>query len=218
LVPGQTFSVYDQWVAVHGCIMGVKSPGSPMFINMGHQNIGFLPWHREYVRRFELALQSVVPGVTIPYWPWPMIPEPSDLFSNARIHRIFFSSNVVQDVGGLFASAGPATPPAWWPTGFQWRVQPALKVGGSPLLNRGSPQDDWPPTAAAVTNTENLNVTPSDANPYWAFWLELEAGSAHAPRMHNTGHNIVGGGNGQPGVFPKKPPLLPPHFVFRSVL
>ena len=41
LLPGQTFSIYDQYVAVHGCIMGVKSPGSPSFRNMGHQNIGF---------------------------------------------------------------------------------------------------------------------------------------------------------------------------------
>src|SRR5262249_59645807 len=181
LVPGQTFSVYDQWVAVHGCIMGVKSPGSPMFINMGHQNIGFLPWHREYVRRFELALQSVVPGVTIPYWPWPMIPEPSDLFSNARIHRIFFSSNVVQDVGGLFASAGPATPPAWWPTGFQWRGPPPLQIGGSPPLHPGSPQDDLPPTPPPVPNTPNPNVAPSEADPPLAFLLGTQAGRAPPP-------------------------------------
>ncbi|MCG8463195.1 MAG: tyrosinase family protein, partial [Holophagales bacterium] len=32
----------------------------------------FLPWHRAYLYRFELALQKVVPGVTLPYWDWTM--------------------------------------------------------------------------------------------------------------------------------------------------
>jgi tyrosinase len=209
LVPGQAFSVYDQWVAIHGCIMGVKSPGSPSFMNMGHQNIAFLPWHREYVRRFELALQSVVPEVTIPYWPWPMAPEPSVLFSNARIHRIFFSSSVQEDVGGLFASAGPAPPPVWWPAGFQWRIQPALQVGGAPVLRRGSPADTWPPTSAAVTAVEDLDISLPGVNTYWAFWDRLEAG----PRMHNTGHNIVGGYMANP-VFSPNDPLFWLHHSF----
>lgn len=209
VVPGQTFSRHDQWIAVHGCIMGVKSPASSSFINMGHQNIGFLPWHREYVRRFELALQSVVPGVTIPYWPWPMTPEPSVLFSNARMHRIFSSSSVQQDVGGFFASAGPATPPAWWPAGFRWRIQPALQVGGAPVLRRGSPADTWPPPAASVTAVENFDSSAPGMNTYWAFWNRLEAG----PRMHNTGHNIVGGYMANP-VFSPNDPLFWLHHAF----
>lgn len=209
LVAGQSFSLYDQWVAIHGCIMGVKSPGAATFQNMGHQNIAFLPWHREYLRRFELALQSVVPGVTIPYWPWPMVPEPSTLFSNARVHRIFFSNSTQQDLGGLFALNGPPSPPAWWPTGFKWRIQPALQVGFSEILRRGSPTDTWPPTAGSVTAVEALNLTPSGVNPYWAFWNQLEAGS----RMHNTGHNIVGGYMANP-VFSPNDPLFWLHHAF----
>lgn len=209
LAPGQTFGLYDQWVAVHGCAMAVKSPGSPSFINMGHQNIGFLPWHREYVRRFELALQSVVPGVTIPYWPWPITPEPSVLFSNARIHRIFFSSSAPQDVGGLFASAGPATPPAWWPAGFQWRIRPELQVDGAQVLNRGGSDNSWPPMAADITTTENMNVIFPGVNTYWAFWRQLEGGK----RMHNTGHNIVGGYMSNP-VFSPNDPLFWLHHSF----
>lgn len=209
LVTGQTFSVYDQWVAIHGCIMGVKTPGSTMFQNMGHQNIAFLPWHREYLRRFELALQSVVPGVTIPYWPWPMVPEPSTLFSNVRIHRIFFSSSTQQDLGGLFALTGPPSPPSWWPTNFRWRIQPALQVGSSQILRRGSASDTWPPTASAVSAIETLNETPSGVNPYWAFWNRLESGD----RMHNAGHNIVGGYMANP-VFSPNDPLFWLHHSF----
>lgn len=209
LVPGRTFSVYDQWVAVHGCIMGVRSPGSGSFQNMGHQNIGFLPWHREYLRRFEKALQSVVPDVTIPYWPWPMRPEPSTLFSNARIHRIFFSSSIEQEIGGLFAPGGPVAPPSWWPNGFRWRIQPALQVGSAPILRRGSAVNSWPPTNAAVRVTENLSSNLPGTNVYWAFWDRLEAGS----RMHNTGHNIVGGYMANP-VFSPNDPLFWLHHAY----
>lgn len=201
IVPGKTFSAYDQWVAIHGCIMGVKTPASTQFVNMGHQNIGFLAWHREYVRRFELALQSVVPGVTIPYWPWPMTPEPSALFSKARIHPMFLSSFTQQAVGGLFAANGPSSPPSWWPSGFKWTVQPALQVGGSPILRRGSPTDDWPPTQGTIDGIENLAMTPGGINVYWAFWNELEAGA----RTHNTGHNIVGGYMANPVFSPNDP-------------
>jgi tyrosinase len=208
-VPGQTFSVYDQFVAIHGCIMGVRTPGSTRFENLGHQNIGFLPWHREYLRRFELALQAEVPGVAIPYWPWPLTPEPSDLFSNNRIHRIFFSSSAQQAVDGLFAQNGPTTPPSWWPAGFRWRVQPALQVGGSPILRRGSPDNTWPPAQSSITTLENLNQTPSGINVYWMFWRNVEAGA----RMHNQGHNIVGGYMMNP-VFSPNDPLFWLHHAF----
>jgi tyrosinase len=30
----------------------------------------FLPWHRGYLYHFELALQSIDPGVTLPWWDW----------------------------------------------------------------------------------------------------------------------------------------------------
>src|SRR4029453_17529407 len=109
-----------------------------------HQNIGFLPWHREYLRRFELALQAAVPGATIPYWSWEMTPEPSILFSNARIHRIFFAASNPSDIGGLFASTGPQTPPAWWPSGFRWRGDFPLQGGAAPPLRGGRP----PPSCA----------------------------------------------------------------------
>jgi tyrosinase len=35
-----------------------------------HGSPASLPWHREFTRRFEQALQSVNPNVTIPYWDW----------------------------------------------------------------------------------------------------------------------------------------------------
>ncbi|BAY48152.1 tyrosinase [Scytonema sp. HK-05] len=85
--PGSNVSLYDQFIAVHlgamtfssmlpGGIdvqnqdMTLQASGSAAGADAAHGNAGFLPWHREYLRRFEIALQSVNPSVTIPYWDW----------------------------------------------------------------------------------------------------------------------------------------------------
>jgi hypothetical protein len=54
---------YDQFVRDHRDAM--NSPMMP-----AHMGPAFLPWHREYLRRVELALQAIDPTVTIPYWDW----------------------------------------------------------------------------------------------------------------------------------------------------
>jgi len=44
-----------------------------------HERYTFLPWHREFLLKFEDALLSIDPNVTVPYWDWannPTIPEP----------------------------------------------------------------------------------------------------------------------------------------------
>jgi len=38
--------------------------------HMMHGNPRFLPWHRIYLLKFEQALQTIHPDVTIPYWDW----------------------------------------------------------------------------------------------------------------------------------------------------
>jgi tyrosinase len=49
----------------------------------------FLPWHRVYLYEFELALQEMVPDVTLPYWDWtmpqyrPETPEKGDIIPRA---------------------------------------------------------------------------------------------------------------------------------------
>ncbi|MCO6434795.1 tyrosinase family protein [Nitrosomonas nitrosa] len=62
LHPG-TQSRYDDYVEVHLNAMN-SNP------NWGHGDRAFLPWHRELLYRFEKDLQSIVPGVRIPYWDW----------------------------------------------------------------------------------------------------------------------------------------------------
>lgn len=38
-----------------------------------HHDPLFLPWHRQYLHFFELSLQDLVPGVTLPWWDWTVL-------------------------------------------------------------------------------------------------------------------------------------------------
>ena len=43
-----------------------------------HRSSHFLPWHREFVRRFDDALQAFHPDITVPYWNSTVDTSPSD--------------------------------------------------------------------------------------------------------------------------------------------
>jgi Common central domain of tyrosinase/von Willebrand factor type A domain len=55
------------------------------FFHMGiHGNSHFLPWHRDFLRRFEDSLRTFHPDITIPYWNSTVDTSPSDpLWDNA---------------------------------------------------------------------------------------------------------------------------------------
>jgi tyrosinase len=58
---------YDDYVQMHQDSMNAGTMTGP---GWAHNGPAFLPWHREYLRRFELDLQTVDASVTLPYWDW----------------------------------------------------------------------------------------------------------------------------------------------------
>ncbi|KAI9598688.1 hypothetical protein BDF19DRAFT_410759 [Syncephalis fuscata] len=67
-------SIYDRFVQVH-----LDNT------DIAHGVPSFLPWHRKFIRDFELALQRVDSSVSLPYWDWSLdsqSPEQSPIFSD----------------------------------------------------------------------------------------------------------------------------------------
>ncbi|KAI9297861.1 Di-copper centre-containing protein, partial [Neoconidiobolus thromboides FSU 785] len=55
------------------------------FAENAHGVPAFFPWHREFLRRFELELQKIDSSIILPYWDWSMdsqSPERSIIFRN----------------------------------------------------------------------------------------------------------------------------------------
>jgi hypothetical protein len=62
-----------------------------------HSTLAFLPWHREFINRYELLLQQYDPTVKLLYWNWTTVPSPSLSFMGS------FSGNI----SGVFGALAP---------------------------------------------------------------------------------------------------------------
>jgi len=50
-----------------------------------HHTELFLPWHRAYLREFELALQTQQPGVSLPWWDWTATAGVPDAYTDTDV-------------------------------------------------------------------------------------------------------------------------------------
>lgn len=94
------------WAGMHGAPGGLCKHSTP-----AGTNSLFLPWHRAYLYRLELALQTEEPKCTLPWWDWP----------SSRAVDGIPAAYAEEKAGGepnplAGADLPPlATAPSWWP-------------------------------------------------------------------------------------------------------
>jgi len=176
-------SVYDQFVAQH---RGVRTLSGAR--DGGHGGPAFLPWHREYLRRFEAALMAVDPRVTLPYWNWGLGDDPETvndsetdaLFGNDRLGPREGETGTGAITSGYFSKAGRNE--------LGWTIHPSLRISTEDTLQRG---ESWSMPSMDVLSTLALTSYPE-------FHPALE-------RIHGTVHNRVGGHMSDREISPNDP-------------
>ncbi len=197
-------SRYDDYVQVH---MNSMKPGA----GWAHQAPAFLPWHREYLRHFELDLQKIDPTVTIPYWDWTVDQNPA--LATSPFTNDFMGGDGDPGPGkdrkvttGLFAEASG-----------KWHLN---VITGTPGDNKTYLRREFGVNAATLPSPTQLGValgkTVYDVSP-WSTgstdgfrnfvegWQPTDgAPNDQPPQNHNRVHVWVGG-NMLPSTSPNDP-------------
>ena len=195
---------YDQFVRWHRDTIHID-PNTGDELKDAHEGPAFFAWHREFLIRFEKALQDAVgdPNLGLPYWDW--------------------SVNRSQD------SRWPFTPDFLGRNGTSDPSFPGKVVDGKfsdwtlTVLPLDDPDEQYPylrrqfgtdPDARSLPTTDDvkaaLNATPFDVAPWTrnsqsgfrnmaeGFIPQPTPGVYTIPRMHNRVHAWIGGSMGPP--------------------
>jgi tyrosinase len=185
---------YDDYVRVHADSM-MSVPG------WAHRGPAFGPWHRAFLRNFELDLQEIDASISLPYWDWSSNQATASLWTDDFLGGDGDAAKRNQVVSGPFA----------YDTG-KWRLAVREEGDDDLFLARALGRGDTPslPTPANVAGA--LGETPYDAAP-WArgaapsFRDRLE-GWHGAGSLHNRVHLWVGG-----SMLPSTSPNDPVFFL-----
>ena len=169
---------FDVFVDQHRTAMCVRDP------DPAHRGPSFLPWHREYLRRFEFALQQINPTVTLPYWDWT-----ADRSETTSLWVPEFMGGDGDGANGRVTTGSFAFATGNWPLNIRDPGETA------PFLKRafGIAEANLP-TVRHVRDA--LAVVPYDAAPWDvraqpSFRNRLEGW--YGPGIHNQVHLWVGG-------------------------
>ncbi|MGF9859862.1 tyrosinase family protein [Priestia endophytica] len=192
--------IYDRYIAWHATAGNFQTPpGSHR--NAAHMGPAFLPWHREFLLRFEKDLQSIVPGVTIPYWDWTEDAKMEDPSQSSIWDQDFMGGNGNPEKE-FVVDTGPFSVSNW--TVIDSQGNPS---GGLRRNFGGNERASTLPTKSDVRNV--LKITPYDTSPWDmtstpSFRNQLE-GFINGPQLHNRVHVWVGGHMGSVPVAPNDP-------------
>lgn len=191
---------YDQFIQDHDNAMMTPTPPGvdPMTVrNAAHRGPSFFPWHREFILRFERALQQVPPANNnfgLPYWDWAAdaaLPDPTQ----AAVWQDDF-------MGG---QGNPVTTGEF--RDGQWTIFPS----GS-LVREFGVNVPTLPTQAQVNAALALTIydsAPWDTTSNPSFRNQFE-GWINGPQLHNRVHVWVGGSM-LPGTSPNDPVFFLHH-------
>jgi len=209
--------VYDQFTKWHaqGSDKAAPMPGTTETAsvrNAAHKGPAFEPWHREMLRRFELELQKIVPGIGLPYWNWSKDASLSNPTQAAIWRNDFMGPSGDASDGSYVVKSGPFAYGQWtviYPSsspvtyadgrftgGLRRELGLAKRPDGSPLRLPSSSE------VGAALNKTTYDVyrwsTQSNAH------RNTLEGWLNGPQLHNCVHRWVGGSM-MPNTSPNDP-------------
>lgn len=218
-VAGSPTSVYDQFVAVHlgivaltlvvrnaaGDIFPGSASGPAQGINGAHNGSAFLPWHREYLRRYEIELQTIHPLVTLPYWDWT---DHGGTDNKLFVDAFMGDRGQAVPPNGAPVATGPFKAGPDWPILEELHIRWPNPFFSSPVVPLGTDlrrQESNINDLADVGRIKNL----LEIKAYSPFRAELEGGQL----MHNHGHVWIGG-----SMLPMTSPNDPIFFMHHAMV
>jgi tyrosinase-like protein len=217
----KTNGTYDMFIHRHHDAMmnpSVLPTENPLTTdrNSAHRGPAFAPWHRYYIRDLELQLQTVSPGMTLPYWDWATdaslpAPQMAPLWTDSYIGGDGVGAND-------FVPNGPFKN---WVALLMDTTTMNLYPRATPGIRRllGRDPVGYPTLPGALEVANSLTDPLYDVAPWnrqsvsfrnrLEGWLRRPSEPAE-PRMHNRVHTWVGG-DMQPGTSPNDPVFFLHH-------
>ncbi|NUS14292.1 MAG: tyrosinase family protein [Streptomyces sp.] len=178
---------YDKYVQLHAEYFASDGEAG---LRVAHMSPSFLPWHRQFLLVFEHELQSIDPGVSIPYWDWTV-----DNKTTSALWAADFMGGNGRDSDGQVMTGPFAYGTGDWPITYG--------VTDEKYLTRNMGRPDRPialPTKAEVDSA--LAIATYDTSPWnsaastQGFRNRMEGWTVSETKggfLHNRVHQWVGG-------------------------